>query len=142
MGFEVKKLKIMICVLILVIACIVGFAVLSICNSHRINDCGAFSLQTYADELQTDSFMSDKKYDKINNYRDAAKCAGALLQDDYSLNSVRLSKYRTEVYFDEESNAWLVYFTLKPIYVYNELAADYYVIISANGDIIARWGVK
>lgn len=140
-GSNEKRLKVKIIVLsVLIVICIIGLAFFLICNLPDINDCGSFSLQTYSDELHTDGFMSDKKFDEIHNYREAAKCAETLLTEDFA--SLRLNKYRTEVYFDEESKVWLVHYTLKSIYVYNELSADYYVILSADGDVIARWGVK
>lgn len=143
MGLRENNKKRRITIIILIIACVLGIAVFLAYNSHNIKDCGAFSLQTYSDELQTDGFISDKKYGEIQNYREAAECAKLLLKEDYSsLNEKKLNKYRLEVYFDEESDVWLVYFTLKSMYVYNVLAADYYVIISADGDVIARWGVK
>ncbi len=134
--FNAKKFAISVLIAIGTI----GIAVSFICFLPDITDCGSFSLQTYSEELQTDGFMSDKNYDKIDNYREAAKCAETLLKEDF--DSLSLNKYRTEVYFDEESEVWLVYYTLKSIYVYNELSADYYVILSTNGDVIARWGVK
>ncbi len=117
-------------------------AVFLICSLPDIKDCGPFSLQTYTDELQTPGFMSDKKFDIITNYHEAAKCGTEILKDDYSLSLRRHNKYSVEVYFDSEADAWLVYYTLKSIYVYNELSADYYVILSVDGDVMARWGVK
>ena len=125
---------------VLIVMCVIGLAFFLICNLPEINDCGAFSLQTYTNELQTPGFMSDKKFDEIHNYREATKCAETLLTEEF--DSLTLNKYRTEVYFDDGSKVWLVYYTLKSIYVYNKLSADYYVILSADGNVIARWGVK
>ena len=139
---EKKHTAIKMLVLVLIAFCIIGITFLLVCIFPDIDNCGAFSLETYSEELQTDGFMSDKEFDEIGDYLEAAKCAEILLKEDFSLTSSKLKKYRAYVYFDEESDAWLVFFTLKSIYVYNELSADYYVIISANGDVIARWGVK
>ena len=136
------KLKKKVALFALIVICVVG-AVLLVYNLPTVKNCGVFSLKTYSDEMQQEDFLSDRQFDPVDDYLEAAECARILLEDDYSsLGQHRLNKYRADVYFDEEAHAWLVFFTLKSRYVYNELAADYYVIISTDGDVIARWGVK
>lgn len=111
------------------------------------NSNGSYSIKDY--ESQIIQFGSDNKYESVENYRDAYSIAKKEISARFPSGIFHKTRFdfsapsenRCDVYYDEQSDTWLVYAYPKAL---NDdiviFGGAYYCIVSSDGTVLACWG--
>ena len=121
--------------LVIVVIIIVG-----LCFVHRIlpQDNGNYSINDYTIHIEY-GFKPEQQYDEIQNYWDAYAVAQKVIKSRFPESNLSIFNpyYKRVIYYDTNSDTWLVYVLPHDVDV---LGGAYACIISSNGTVISCWG--
>ena len=142
-----KYIKIIVafaaCIVLILLMSFVIFRIVHITPNFN----GSYSIKNY--ESQIIEFASDNKYESVENYRDAYSIAKKEISARFPAGIFHKTRFdfsapsesRCDVYYDEQSDTWLVYAYPKEL---NDdiiiFGGAYYCIVSSNGTVLACWG--
>ena len=127
-----------ICVVTILIAVPIVFYVVRTFPRYK----GAYSIADYEYGIEIGSYEYEKKYDDVEHYWNAYSIAKTEISERFPNGSFSPFdiEYKREIYYDSQSDTWLVY-------VYPEslnknimiLDGGYCCIVSSDGTVIACW---
>ena len=142
-----KQIKfITVSVACIVLTLLISFAVFYIVNITPHYK-GGYTIKDY--DFEIIEFGSDNKYEAIENYWDAYLIAKKEISERFPdgifnknrFNFSNLSENRCDVYYDTQSDTWLVCAYPQSLSKYIvTFGGAYYCIVSSNGEVLACWG--
>lgn len=101
---------------------------------------GDFSINEYKEEIENLNFKTEKKYERITDFRSAAKVGKAAISERFDHSDGSIFEWMgCRVRYDQECSAYYVRtFHVNP----RVLGGAYDVIIQSDGTVLAIWGEK
>ena len=101
---------------------------------------GDFSINEYKEEIENLNFKTEKKYERITDFRSAAKVGKTAISERFDHSDGSIFEWMgCSVHFDNDSDTYYVRtYHVMPFV----LGGAYNVLIQSDGTVLAIWGEK